>query len=56
MRKRFIQNHYYRDLHNKLHCLIQGSKSVDEYYKEMEIVMIQVNVELHCKISEWLKS
>ena len=45
MRKRFIPNRYYRDLHNKLQCLIQGSKSVDEYYKEMEIAMIQANVE-----------
>jgi hypothetical protein len=25
--------------------LIQGSKSVDEYYKEMEVAMIRANVE-----------
>ena len=45
MRKRFILNHYYRDLYNKLQGLIQGSKSIDEYYKEMEIAMIRANVE-----------
>ena len=33
MRKRFVPNHYYRDFHNKLQGLIQGSKSVNEYYK-----------------------
>ena len=40
MRKSFILNHYYRDLHNKLQSLLQGSKSVDEYYKKIEIAMI----------------
>ena len=45
MKKIFIPNHYYHDLHNKLQGLIQGSISVDEYYKEMEIAMIPTNVE-----------
>ncbi|RDY14133.1 hypothetical protein CR513_00857, partial [Mucuna pruriens] len=27
-------------LHNKLQCLSQGSKSVDDYHKEMEMTMI----------------
>ncbi|PKI26365.1 hypothetical protein CRG98_048946, partial [Punica granatum] len=45
MRKRFVPSHYYRDLHLKLQNLKQGSKTVEEYHKEMEIAMIRVNVE-----------
>ena len=39
-----MPNHYYRDLYMKLQCLNQGSRSVDEYFKEMEIAMIRANV------------
>jgi hypothetical protein len=45
MKKCFVPNHYYRALYEKLQRLIQGSKSVDEYYKEMEVAMIWANVE-----------
>ncbi|XP_040994309.1 uncharacterized protein LOC121240848 [Juglans microcarpa x Juglans regia] len=45
MRKRFVPSHYYRGLYQKLQRLIQGSKSVDEYYKKMEVAMIRANVE-----------
>jgi len=37
LRDRFVSSYYGRDLHNKLQRLIQGNRSVDEYYKEMEI-------------------
>jgi hypothetical protein len=39
-----VPNHYYRDLYLKLQGLNQGYKIVDEYHKEMEIVMIRANV------------
>ncbi|XP_038979001.1 LOW QUALITY PROTEIN: uncharacterized protein LOC120109324 [Phoenix dactylifera] len=45
MRRRFIPSHYYRDLYQRLQGLTQGSKSVEEYHKEMEIAMIRANVE-----------
>jgi hypothetical protein len=44
MRRRLVPNHYYRDLYIKLLCLNQGSKFVDKYFKEMEIIMIWANV------------
>ena len=40
VQKRFISSHYYRDLHRKLQGLTQDSRSVEDYYKEMEIAMI----------------
>ena len=45
IRKRFVPSHYYKGLYQKLQRLIQGSKSVNEYYKEMEVAMIRANVE-----------
>ena len=35
----------YRDLYKKLQSLTHGSRSVEDYYKEMEIAMIRANVE-----------
>ena len=45
MRKRFIPPHYYREIKTKLRRLIQGSKTVDEYFKEMEMLIQRANVE-----------
>ena len=45
MHKRFVPSHYTRDLYKKLQELKQGLKSVDEYYKEMEISMMRANVD-----------
>ncbi|GKV21307.1 hypothetical protein SLEP1_g31300 [Rubroshorea leprosula] len=45
MRKRFVPSHYYRDLYQRLQGLTQGSRSVEDYHKEMEIAMVRANVE-----------
>ncbi|GKV11017.1 hypothetical protein SLEP1_g22306 [Rubroshorea leprosula] len=45
MRKRFVPSHYFRDLYQRLQGLTQGSKSVEDYHKEMEITMVRSNVE-----------
>uniref|UniRef100_A0A2N9I342 CCHC-type domain-containing protein n=1 Tax=Fagus sylvatica TaxID=28930 RepID=A0A2N9I342_FAGSY len=45
MRRRFVPSHFYRDLYQRLQNLIQGSRSVEDYHKEMEVVMIRANVE-----------
>ena len=44
MGRRFVPNHYYRDLYLKLQSLNQGSNLVDEYYMEMEMRMVRGNV------------
>jgi hypothetical protein len=44
MRRRFVPNHYYRDLYLKFQGLNQGSRSADGYFKETEITMIRANV------------
>jgi hypothetical protein len=36
MHTHFIPDHYNSDLFNKLQKLTQGTKSVEEYFKEME--------------------
>jgi hypothetical protein len=45
MRRRFVPSHYYRGLYQKLQNLRQGPRSVEDYYKEMEVAMIRANVE-----------
>jgi hypothetical protein len=44
MRLRFMPKHYRHDLFDKLQNLMQGSFSVEEYYKDMEKAMIRANV------------
>ena len=44
MRLRFVPQHYTRDLYQRLQTLKQGYKTVEEYYKEMELAMIRANV------------
>lgn len=44
MRERFVPAYYTRHLHSRLHRLVQGTKSVDVYYKEMQVLMIRTVV------------
>ena len=44
MHRRFVPSHYKRDLFKKLQELRQGMRTIDEYYKEMEVSMIRANV------------
>ncbi|XP_040938022.1 uncharacterized protein [Gossypium hirsutum] len=44
-RRRFIPSYYHRELYQKLQNLTQGTKSVEDYYKEMEIAMIRADVQ-----------
>ena len=45
MRKRFVPTHYHRDLHQKLRRLLQGTKSVEDYYQEMEVLMTKTDTD-----------
>ena len=45
MRRRFVPSHYYKDLYQKFQNLTQGSRSMEDYHKKMEVVMIRANVE-----------
>ena len=44
MRARFVPSHYKRDLFERLQNMRQGTRSVEEYYKEMEKAMIRAKV------------
>jgi hypothetical protein len=44
MKKRYILKHYYKELFNRLKMITQGNKTVEEYQKELEVVMIITNV------------
>ena len=44
MHARFVPQHYKRDLFNKLQQLKQGTKTVEEYFKEMELNLMRANV------------
>ena len=45
MHARFVLERYTCDLFNKLTKLTQGTKSVEDYYKEMEIIMTRAHIE-----------
>src|SRR5256886_487794 len=45
MRSRFVPSSYTRDLYNHLARLVHGGRSVEEYHKEMEMIMARFNIE-----------
>src|SRR4051794_1927833 len=45
MHTRFDLEHNTRDLFNKLTKLTQGTKYVEDYYKEMEIIMMRSHID-----------
>src|SRR5256712_1452287 len=45
MRSSFVPSSYTRDLYNRLARLVQGGRSVEEYHKEMEMIMARANIE-----------
>ncbi|RDY09289.1 hypothetical protein CR513_06344, partial [Mucuna pruriens] len=44
IRKRFLPALYERDIHHKLQSLYQGSKSVEEYHKQMEFTLLKAQI------------
>ena len=44
MRRRFVPSSYYRDLRNRLQTLRQGSKFVDGYFREMELLLVRSGI------------
>lgn len=45
MTKRFIPSRYQREFYHKFLDFKQGFKSVDKYYKEMEVAIVRANIE-----------
>ncbi|XP_058008272.1 uncharacterized protein LOC131182902 [Hevea brasiliensis] len=45
MRERFVPQHYFRELHQRLQRMTQGGKSVKEYYKAMEIALARAQLD-----------
>ena len=44
MRRQYVPSSYQRDLRNGLQRLKQGKRSVDEYYKEMELLLVRTGI------------
>ncbi|RDX70999.1 hypothetical protein CR513_49698, partial [Mucuna pruriens] len=55
MRRRFVSSHYHRDLQRKLQSLTQGSMSVEDYYKEMQIAMTKANVKENNELHHYME-
>ncbi|CAL1380578.1 unnamed protein product [Linum trigynum] len=45
MRDRFVPSSHHREMHQALQLLRQGTKCVEDYYREMEMLMIRADLE-----------
>lgn len=45
VRKRFVQSHYNRQLHKNLRNLVKVNKFEEEYFKEMETLLLRADVQ-----------
>jgi len=45
MQKRYVPTSYSRTMRQKLQRLSQGSLTVEEYYKEIEMTLVRANIE-----------
>jgi hypothetical protein len=45
MRARFVPSYYAHDMLNKFQQLRQGTKSVEDYYQELQMGMLHCNIE-----------
>ncbi|XP_051120410.1 uncharacterized protein LOC127244115 [Andrographis paniculata] len=52
MRRHFVPQNYERDMNIKLQSLVQGSKSVEEYFKELEILMMRLDIDKSESLTE----
>ena len=44
MKKCFVPSHYHRDLYEKLQNLTQVNRSVEDYYKEIEVSLLRADI------------
>ena len=45
MGRRFVPEHYHKDVYQKLQGLQQGNRSVEDFYKELEMLLTRADVE-----------
>jgi hypothetical protein len=44
IRSKFVPLHYYNELYQRLHVLQQGNKSVEDFHKELEVILMKANI------------
>jgi hypothetical protein len=45
MRRRFVPAYYSRELHLRLKRLVEGNRSVDVYYQDMEMCLLRIGIQ-----------